>query len=688
MVFDSRQAEEQALDRQRAAEVGTLPPVANPERREFCRLDLLGFLTVYFPETTGLKEFSSEQKGAILRMQIAILEGGSRVLNLFPRGFAKTTISENAALWAILYGHRKFIPIIGADENAARDNIESIKTELMTNDVLLDDFPESVAAVRHLENKSQRCRSQTHSGRLTHIQWGQDTVVLPSIKIGDEWTACSGCIVTARGLTGRIRGMAHKRPDGTKQRPDFVIIDDPQTDMSAMSPAQCTKRLSLIRKGVLRLGGHQAALAAVMNATVIMEDDAVDQLADHVKHPEWEGLRIPMLKSDATAHDTLWLEEYAEIRRTYDPEDPHDRKRAIADSNKFYAKNRTAMDKGAEATWNECYGDDESSAIQHAYNIRIDDGEDVFASECQNQPIRMGDNSEFLTASEVNRDRVGTWVDFPAEVTAIGFHIDVMKRALYWTVIGVTDDFRLFPVYGTYPEQRQKSFDYRTIRKSIQQTHRGLSEERAVQKAIEMLLGDLCNRSWKRQDGVELGFDIGLVDGGYQIGSVKTAILNSGFARRVFPLFGRGVKAGDVPMLQRQKKKNELRSTDGAIPWTLAADKSVKGIRTAFNDTNATKTFLHRRLATDAGRGGSFELPKGDHRRYCEHLSSSEYSTETSGPHGTCTEWRMMPGQPDNHWLDTTCGAIIAASISGKVAFNKAVQPQAKTKRQRKVSYL
>lgn len=480
--------------------------------------------------------------------------------------------------------------------------------------------------------------------------------------------------------------MAHKRPDGTKQRPDFVIIDDPQTDGSAMSPAQCTKRLSLIRKGVLRLGGHQESLSAVMNATVIVEDDAVDQLADHVAHPEWEGLRIPMLKSDSKVHDTLWMEDYAELRRTYDPEDPHARKRAVALSTAFYKKNRKAMDEGAEATW-DLFNPDEISGIQHAYNIRIDDGEDVFASECQNQPIRMGDNSEFLTASEINRDRVGTWKDFPSEVTAIGFHIDVMKRALYWSVVGITDDFKVFPHYGVYPEQKTKQLDYRTIKKSIQQAHRGLSEERSVQKAIEVLLADLCNRTWKRQDGVELGFDIGLVDGGYQIGSVKTAILNSGFSRRVFPLFGRGVKAGDVPMLQRQKKKNELRSTDGAIPWTLAADKSVKGIRTAFNDTNACKTFLARRICTDAGRAGSFELPKGDHRRYSEHLASSEYSTETSGPHGTCIEWRMMPGQPDNHWLDTTSGAIVAASISGKVAFNRAEQV-VKPQRQKKVSYL
>ena len=179
---DSRQNRESAEAHKKLAEVGPLPPVANPERREFCRTDLHAFLLSYFPETTGRAPFSEDQKGAILRMQLAIMNGGGRVLNLFPRGFGKTTISENAALWAILYGHRRFIPIIGADEHAAKDNIESIKTELMTNELLQEDFPEVSACVLHLENKAQRARSQTQNGNPTFIQWGQDTLVLPSIK--------------------------------------------------------------------------------------------------------------------------------------------------------------------------------------------------------------------------------------------------------------------------------------------------------------------------------------------------------------------------------------------------------------------------------------------------------------------------------------------------------------------------
>jgi hypothetical protein len=147
-----------------------------------------------------------------------------------------------------------------------------------------------------------------------------------------------------------------------------------------------------------------------------------------------------------------------------------------------------------------------------------------------------------------------------------------------------------------------------------------------------------------------------------------------------------------VPMLQRNKGKGEIRSTDAAVPWIMKPDASERGTRNVFDDTNALKTFLHRRIATDSGRAGSFELSKGDHRRYCEHLASSEYATETSGPHGTVLEWRQLPGSPDNHWLDATCGAIVAASISQKVHFSRMAQAAtrgsgSKSKRNR-VSYL
>ena len=70
MIYDgqdgskqSRYQHEQVL---KLMEVGTIPQIANPERRAFCRTDLHAFLLSYFPETTGLKPFSDDQKAANL----------------------------------------------------------------------------------------------------------------------------------------------------------------------------------------------------------------------------------------------------------------------------------------------------------------------------------------------------------------------------------------------------------------------------------------------------------------------------------------------------------------------------------------------------------------------------------------------------------------------------------------------
>ena len=345
------------------------------------------------------------------------------------------------------------------------------------------------------------------------------------------------------------------------------------------------------------------------------------------------------------------------------------------------------------ATWEQCFSSGEFSAVQHAYNILIDDGEDVFASECQNQPMRMNHGSGFLTPGEINRDRVGTWTRFPNDVISVGFHVDVQKRLLYWCAVGVTADFRIYPIYGTYPQQKSHQFEYRSVKLSIQQVHKGLSEEKAIETALGKLLADLTAREWQRQDGSVLPFDCGLVDGGYQPGSVRNAIKSASNGNRLFVLFGRGVKAADVPILQRAKKPAEIRSTDAAIPWIMQPDATVRSMRNVFNDTNSLKTFLHRRLMTDAGRAGSVELSKGDHRRYCEHLAASEYATETQGPHGTVLEWKQMPGNPDNHWFDATCGALVAVSIGGKVAFSRIAGGNIRSgvgarKERRKVSYL
>ena len=46
-----------------------------------------------------------------------------------------------------------------------------------------------------------------------------------------------------------------------------------------------------------------------------------------------------------------------------------------AAATEFYRKNRAAMDAGAEVAWPARYNPDELSALQHAVNLRLRDGE-------------------------------------------------------------------------------------------------------------------------------------------------------------------------------------------------------------------------------------------------------------------------------------------------------------------------
>ena len=70
-----------------------------------------------------------------------------------PRGSGKSSLCEVAGIWSQLYGHREFLVLIGATEGAAVEMMDSIKTELETNEYLFADFPEVCYPIRQLDGK-------------------------------------------------------------------------------------------------------------------------------------------------------------------------------------------------------------------------------------------------------------------------------------------------------------------------------------------------------------------------------------------------------------------------------------------------------------------------------------------------------------------------------------------------------
>lgn len=653
-----------------AAEIGDYPPVQNQERKDACRLDLLAFLVSYFPHSTGLKPFSNGHKRVIRRLQQCILDGG-RIGNKVFRGFAKTTIAENAGIWAVLYGHRKYFAIFGANREAADDIIHSIKTELEENDLLYDDFPEACHAIRALEGKPQRCGSQTYQGVRTRIEWKADRIVLPTIydENGNPLPH-SGAILRTKGLNAGSRGMKHKMPDGTQQRPDFILIDDPQDDECAGSRVQIAKLLKIIVKNLLNLAGHNRRLAIAVNATAIEKDDAVQQLSNPAKFPSWQWETIKMVDKFADAHETFWLGEYKKVRESFDRNDPEDQKRAHCEATELYASRQDEADAGCVVAWEHCYNeeDGEISAIQHAYNMLIDNGEEAFASECQQEPLDPEENKSLLTsdgvASKINRLARGKVPKSSMHLTA---YVDVHKRLLYWLVAAWEEGFGGDTIdYNTYPEQSPGLyFAQATAPIAMSDRHPKMDEDAWILASLGVTVDGILARQFVREDGAPMRVGKLLVDAKW---GEKTELVKS-FCRRHQQAGSVVLPAMGVGLGPLKKSFNEYRPEPGAQQgYHCRIPPPVKGDRICMIDTNRIKSFAAARLALPVGTPGGWEFFGDDpkkHKLIGDHCVAERpkqlKATETNV---TVDQWELLPNC-DNHLWDCLCGAAAAASLLG-----------------------
>jgi len=670
------------------ADVGEIPKIKNRRRRKSCEFDLFKFLTTYFPDSTGLTPFSDDHKRAISRIESCVLKGG-RFVEAVYRGFAKTTIAENTTIWATVYGHRKFVPAIASTKPLAKAIIDSIKMELSDNDLLAEDFPEVVIPIRALEGKSQRCKSQTHQlglvegskaagdPELTHIEWAADKIVLPYLKVPASFYGGrkkdlvpiqgAGAILGAYGIIAASRGIKHKRPDGVQQRPDFVFIDDPQTDVSAKTTQGVNKRLSIIKKNILRLGGHRKKMAVVIAATVIEPNDAVDQLLNPALNPSFQGERIAMIRQWSDRHADLWMQQYKDLRNGFDPNLIGDQAKAHKKATAFYVANRADMDRGCQVSWDQCYEEEEGevSAIQHAYNILIDDGEEVFASECQNKPVVKEKKSIKVSAEaickKINGLPIGT---VPSYCTRLTSYFDVQGDLLYWVVSGWSDDMDGCVIsYGAWPDQQRHYFLLSEARPTLKEKYPGMGLEASIFQGLVDLSTIVYGSQWNREGGGSLQVERGLVDAAW---GISTATVKE-FCRRtsfnILPSFGVGIKAGARGINEGKRKAGESRG----LNWQIKPPE--QGQRIVRYDTNFWKTFVHQRLATPKGDAGCLELCGADpsgHRMISDHLNG-EYAGEVTRKGVTAIEWEDYPHKPDNHLGDCVVGSAVAASMCGAV---------------------
>ena len=645
----------------------------NLERKNACRHSFRQFCDAYFPQTFHLA-WSPDHLKVIGKIEIAVIDGGLFAMAM-PRGSGKTTLCETACLWALLYGHREFVALIGSDEEHAADMLDSIKSELENNDLLEEDFSEVCGPIRALEGIHQRAAGQLYRGARTHVGWTAKEIVLPTI----EGSVASSAIIKVAGITGRIRGMKHKRADGKTTRPSLVLLDDPQTDESARSPSQCATREQILAGAILGLAGPGRKIAGLMTLTVVRPDDMADRILDREKHPQWQGERTKMVYA-FPANEKLW-QEYARLRAEGQRSD-----RGVGAATEFYRANQVDMDAGAIIAWPQRHNPDELTAIQHAMNLKLDQGDAAFWAEYQNEPLPDEVDGESLSADTIAAKTNGMKRgEVPVGVNHLTMFIDVQGTLLFWMVCGWEEDFTGYVLdYGEYPDQKRPYYTLRDARRTLMLAHKGTGQEGVIYAGLDALTQDRLKRKYRRDDGAEMTVERCLIDAnwGNSTDVVYQFCRQSAHAAILMPSHGRYVGAASTPFSEYKPKRGDR----VGLHWRVPGITGKRAVRYALIDTNYWKSFVQARLAVPMGDPGCLSLfapgTGQDHRLVSEHLTA-EYRVKTQGRGRELEEWKLRTPGTDNHWLDCLVGCAMAASMQGAVLFGTDVRGETRKPRLR-----
>jgi phage terminase large subunit GpA-like protein len=393
-----------------------------------------------------------------------------------------------------------------------------------------------------------------------------------------------------------------------------------------------------------------------------------DRLLDRERHPAWHGRRMKLVYEWPT-ETGLW-DQYAELRRRGQRDGV-----GTAAADEFYAEHRDRMDAGARVAWPARKQEDELSAIQHAWNLRIDRGESAFAAEFQNEPLADENRSEAVSPADIIQHAVPVprWI-VPRGCDTLTAFIDVQKELLYYAVLAWGSGFRSHVVaYGAYPEQGRPYFTLREAKKTLSLAH-GKNVEAALHAGLTALMPQLLDREFTREDD-DAVLRIGqvFIDANWaqSQGVVRDYARRSSYGPRVLPTHGRYVGASGQTISDKKPDKGERVGAN----WRTS---TIGKQRHVLFDTNAWKTFMVARMKLPVGDPLGFTLHHGDHEMIAEQLAS-EVPVRVASKTRACDEWKLIPGR-DNHLLDCIVGAAVAASFIGVSAVGAEARPAAPRK--------
>ncbi|MGA2221871.1 MAG: terminase gpA endonuclease subunit [Verrucomicrobiia bacterium] len=626
------------------------------DRRAACANGLSAFIREYLGHRFTLPN-SPDQIECLDRIQaVALGKAGERQAVASPRGDGKTERTLAATVWAILYGHHRYVVVIGANLDKAKKIVTEIEQELADNDLLLLDWPYLCEPIRRAYAKPNRAKFLTMDGEPIRLECRTCKLVLPTWS-GDP-AKTGGSIIEAAGILG-VRGLRHTTASGEVLRPTLALIDDPQTFEVAASPEQVAKIEAVIQGDILKMAGPRRRVSAFLNVTVIKNNDVADRFLDHKRHPEWRGIRKKMIYQWPKRKD-LW-EQYAEHRRNGILEGD---KGATATA--FYLAHRAEMDEGATVGWEHRYSPDqgEHSALQHAYNILIDDSEAAFMAECQNEPLQhtahVYEIKPEIVASRVNKMPAG---EAPALARVITAFVDVNRYGLTWAACAWLSNMTGYVIgYGIHPEGRPV-FDPKNPGTE--------TEAQALFRCLSELGAILTRRGAFMRAGEPAPLNCLMIDCGYLSETVLQFHRTAPLPTMIIPSRGRAARTFNT----RQNAKTVRRGDAWRVDeWT--------GGNVLIHNSDFHRMMMHQAWLLPHGAPGGLTIfgdSPAQHMAFARQITAERLAEYVKGDVCDHFVWRPVPGER-NDFLDALVGARVGAlyllNVSGQQQLSQGAPAQ------------
>lgn len=596
------------------------------------------------------------------------LTGGKKAIAA-PRSRGKSTIVKGMNICLTAMELVKFIVPICATTKLAGRIYKDYRNEWAHNDLLLEDFPEICAPVRALEGAPQKAERQHVDGHLTRINWSStDFLRLPRIpgdandylkSMGLEWSPFGGVKMTFCGLDAAFRGL-----NIDDDRPDFLIIDDPETRESARSQEQIDDRVEIIEKDIEGLEGQDKPIAMVMVTTLQNTYCVSAQFTDPEKKTAWEGERYGWIETWPTNLD-MWDDYISRRRAAQVAGDRHG-----MDAVEFYLANRDEMDAGV-VMLAENYKpiklkdgrEAVHSAIQEAYNKIADTSLSAFKTEYQNDPDPEEEPETVgLTAGKVASRISGILQgELPTDVEHVTTGLDIGKYYSHWVKIAWHGNAIGHVVnYGVMETPGMAT----------------ATDSKAVMSALVPAL-----LQWRTDALADGKLDFCLVDAGDYTDAVYEFIRQAGgtpFAAS---------KGWDQGRFHIGKDGNDRRCFIEAYASRQPAEKLW-----LYNvNTEYWKQWVHERFSTqtfdenERFNDGSLSLfaAPGDRKRhmsFSQHIVAEERREIFVPGKGMTRKWVVL--SKNNHYLDATALACAAAGCLGVRIVPRTIQTTAPQVRQ------